>query len=530
VNNNSEERSENTHSISDLLSIIQGLQKELVSQRTELVSQRQELEQLRQTTKSVSNSLTVVPDKTTTRRRMLRRLVAGAAGAAALGTATIISAPAALAGTFDFNGAGSAGTNVSTANTLITYPSGSATFPLLTINNNSSASGSGSNPDNLSIGLLAKSNNSFGLYGWNTSTGGTAPSGVIGVSGNNGVLSDPFFTNSNGGVVGTSSTNPGTMGLSQTNSGVEGRSITGYGVKGIASTSGIGGAFGNDSADPNVGAPLRLALRSSSTAPTSTGSNRDAGEVVLDIAGRVYVCQAGYRLGGVPAPAFTFTNPGFPGGMINTNGANWRFMAPMVIKSGPPQIYPITFTADTDLHVQGELWLDQNTGRVYINNRTGSTNTSMLTNVGLTGSLPAFLPISRQVTFFATPSRFIDTRPLPTGINDPNNPYANGTSRTYKFSGTGGLVGRGGATVPAEATAIVGNATVVANSPGYLQISPNGLTGNDPSSLNFNASTATNNLFFIALNGNGQATIQTALYAGGTSTATVIIDLVGYIS
>lgn len=525
MNNNSEERSENTPSVSDLLSIIQGLQKELVSQRTELVSQRQELEQLRQITKPGSNSPNVIPDKATTRRRMLRKLVAGAAGISALGAASLATVPTSQAGisSFDFNGNPN-GTGLNTA-LAVTIINAAGNFPIFKFSN-TGGPGSGTDPNALPIGVYSQTSNSFAVYGSTTGTG-TAPTGVIGVSGDNGILTNAFFTNSNAGVVGTSNFNPGTVGLSQANSGVEGRSITGYGVKGIASTSGIGGAFGSDSADPNVGAPLRLALRSSSTAPTSTGSNRDAGEVVLDIAGRVYVCQAGFRTGGAPNPAFTFTNPGFPGGMINTNGANWRLMAPMVIKSGPPKLFPVAFDNDNELHVQGELWLDQNTGKLYINNRTGSTNTAMLTSVGLPAVPPTFLALSRNITFFATPSRFIDTRPSPQGINDVNNPYSNGASRVYNFNS---LIGRGSATVGSGATAIVGNVTVVSNSAGFLQISPNGLTGNDPSSLNFNPGTATGNFFIAPLNSNGQVTVQTALYSAGTSIAQVIIDLVGYIS
>jgi hypothetical protein len=528
----SQENAKNTPSVDELLNIIQVMREEMTRQRSELETQRREIEQIRQVATSSELSFKSA-DKaatTTSRRRMLRKLVAGAAGVAALGaTAAVTTTQVAQAGTFDFNGLGStpqAGSNASTGMTTIQPNTGFSTpIPLLKIDNTVSTSGSGTNPDSLSIGLLAKSTANYAVYGWNTSSSGTAPTGIIGISGNNGVLSDSFFSNSNGGVVGTSYNNPGTMGLSQTVAGVEGRSVSSYGVKGITST-GVGGAFGIDSTNANQGAPLRLGLRDSTT-PPSNAFTHNAGEISLDKVGRLYVCQAGNNpTPGSINPSFNYTNPGFPGGLYNNqSGPNWRFMAPMVVKTSAPKVSPTAFDSDNDLHVQGELWLDSSTGKLYVNKQTGSTNGTMLTNASLTNQLPVFVAVtSPSLHLLNPPSRFIDTRAAPTGINDIGNPIAHQVARTYTMTS---LIGRGGATIPTGATGIVGNVTVAGSSTtGYIQLSPSTPGGTDPSTLNFNVG-ITCNSFTVALSGTGGLTVMAAM-VNTAVTVNLIIDITGY--
>lgn len=166
-------------------------------------------------------------------------------------------------------------------------------------------------------------------------------------------------------------------------------------------------------------------------------------------------------------------------------------------------------------HATGELYMD-NAGNLWYCVTAGNPGTWR--KLGGTSTAGSFHPLT-------TPSRFIDTRPAPSGINDANHPYLSGTSRSYNMTS---LVGRGGATIPAGATGVYGNVTVVSNSAGYLQISPSGLTSSDPSTLNFSASVAIGNAFFSALNTSGQMTIQAALYSGGNASAFVIIDITGY--
>lgn len=169
----------------------------------------------------------------------------------------------------------------------------------------------------------------------------------------------------------------------------------------------------------------------------------------------------------------------------------------------------------TDLHSAGELYKDSS-GNIWYCVATGTPGTWR--KLGGSNAAGSFHPLTK-------PSRFIDTRPAPNGINDVNHPYLNGTSRTYTMTS---LVGRGGATIPDGATGVYGNVTVVTNSAGYLQISPGGLTSSDPSTLNFNANAATGNAFFSALNASGQMRVQTSLYSGGSASAAVIIDITGY--
>lgn len=483
MDTNSLEKAGSTPATDELLTIVKAMQAQLSAQHEEFDHKVAQLEtevaHLRQQV-PLDRAAAASSDRTTSRRRMLRKLVAGAAGVAALGVAANANQAQAATGlgNLDFNGTGGtpAATNAATGTTtIITAGVGfNNPVPLLTVNNTFNTSGSGTNPDNLSIGILGKSATSFGVYGINTG-GGTAPTGVIGVSGNNGVLTDPFFANGFGGVVGSSFANSGTVGLSQSKTGAEGRSLIAEGVKGI-SQSGIGGAFGNDSTDPNVGAALRLGLRNSLSAP-GPSSSHNAGEVVMDAEGRMYVCQAGNIVPGPVAPSAT--NPGFPNGLYNFNGSNWRFMAPMVVKSGPPPTpFVSTGNGDTDLHAEGELWLDRSTGVMYVNTLVGSTNSTMLQGLGIVGGqLPTFKPAGGpSIKFLPAPGTLIDTR---LGIGGPTGAF---TVQSWNLA----AITSGVNAIPSNAKAFFGSITVfgavayvnLLEINGFIQIYPKGSPSN----------------------------------------------------
>lgn len=174
----------------------------------------------------------------------------------------------------------------------------------------------------------------------------------------------------------------------------------------------------------------------------------------------------------------------------------------------------------TGTHQVGELYVNSN-GDLFYCVVAGTETTSIWRRVAGAGTAGSFTPL-------ATPSRFIDTRPAPQGIGDVNHNFANGDSRQYKLSGAGSLVGRGNVTLPSGVAGVYGNITVVSGSAGFMQVSPSGLTGNDPSTLNFNAGAATGNSFYSSLSATGQLTVQAALYAPTGNSAIVIIDITGY--
>jgi hypothetical protein len=169
----------------------------------------------------------------------------------------------------------------------------------------------------------------------------------------------------------------------------------------------------------------------------------------------------------------------------------------------------------TGTHQVGELYVNSN-GDLFYCAVAGTETTSQWRRVAGSATAGSLTPL-------ATPKRFIDTRPAPTGVGDPGNPYGNGTSRQYNMTTLGGGV------VPAGARGVIGNVTIVApSSGGYLQISPAGLTGTDPATMNFSAGVVLGNSFFSALNATGQMTVQTTLYGGAGASTNLIIDITGY--
>ncbi|HEV7810636.1 MAG TPA: hypothetical protein VGO64_08550, partial [Candidatus Limnocylindrales bacterium] len=116
-----------------------------------------------------------------------------------------------------------------------------------------------------------------------------------------------------------------------------------------------------------------------------------------------------------------------------------------------------------------------------------------------------------------TPSRILDSRGAGLGLIGRFNA---GTGRSLQVTGAGG--------VPAGATAITGNLTVVnQQAAGYLSVTPDVPVGTPPSSsLNFPVGDVRANGLTAALNAAGQLAITYTAPAG--KTADVILDVTGY--
>jgi hypothetical protein len=174
-------------------------------------------------------------------------------------------------------------------------------------------------------------------------------------------------------------------------------------------------------------------------------------------------------------------------------------------------------------HKAGELFVDQ-VGDLYFatgdpastNQERAATSWRKIVGPSTAGAFQLLNP----------PSRFIDTRALPFGINDVNNPFSHNTLRIYNFLT---LVGRGGASLPSNTKGIVGNVTVVSSSAGFLRISPVALDPvNDPSTLNFSGGAGTGNNFSALLSDSGTVVVYVYLYTPTNNSAQVIIDITGY--
>lgn len=522
----------------ELLAMFQAMRNEFSLQRAELeqkiVGLESELSHLKNQ-QPLAN--TVVQTEDTSRRRMLKKLAVGVAGVAALGMATAGVAPNAQAGTFDFNGNGvpGGGQNLAEGTNRIYNANNAQPFPMLILQNNSLTPGSPTaEPDNQSIGLLARSNSGLAVYAESRAATGTSPTGVLGISGNSSLFTNPLFQNEVGGIVGVSDTNAGVVGLSQSANAaaVSGIGGIGYGIKGVSIGS-VGGAFGVAAANqPTTGAALRLGLRDVFNPPGGVGSSHDAGEVYLDKLGRFYICQAGYNPPGTgKADEVVPTNTAsdalaFPKGFINPNGSSWRQMTPITIRSLDPDE---PFTRDPQLHVEGEIWVDNRSGTSYICIQSGTKDDPALNAaqvaIGLNPARRAvFKRIAGGTTFTAlpVPDRFVDTRPQSLiGTAQPG-PLIPGLD--YVFSMTG-RAGRDGQIIPTTATLIVGNITVIAPvGNGFVRLLPAGTPGNvGTSTVNFNSGFNTANSFNVLLVGG-----QVVLRVFQTTSVQVAIDVVGY--
>lgn len=378
-----------------------------------------------------SNSTTVLPKVSTSRRRLLKTLAAGAIGVAAvnlLGNAAIETAhaetftPAPL----EFNGYPGfpqPGQNSAVFTTLIktnqTSANGKAVYninspePLLTIDNDVSFTPTGTAPANLPLALYARSNSSHAIYGYSAVT-----SGIVGLSQNTSLPATNFFASMVGGVVGYSNAAKGVVGMSISQEGVAGLSSTNAAVYGVSET-GYGASFGvevatNTGTGPggglanDQGAAIRLGLRNSSGAPSGTTYPHNTGEIVLDKFARIFVCTT-TRVAATPKPETDVPQGAFYKGATSATAASWRQMPHMFIKNGAPPIGQ-GYTGDSELHSRGELWLDPTTGNLFSCVTPGSTDSSLLASIGLPTTQKAiFRPAANGLVFLPYPDRWLDT-------------------------------------------------------------------------------------------------------------------------
>ena len=135
--------------------------------------------------------------------------------------------------------------------------------------------------------------------------------------------------------------------------------------------------------------------------------------------------------------------------------------------------------------------------------------------VTINGSGLQFYPL-------ASPVRLLDTRASATaGCVINSGPFTNNETRTQAARTTC-------STIPTNATAIIGNITVVPTGPGFLTLFPSDATQPTVANSNFKAGEVTNNFFTVGLGaGDGAFKIFTQLFEAGT-TSHVIIDVTGY--
>ncbi|MBA3322658.1 MAG: hypothetical protein H0T45_14585, partial [Pyrinomonadaceae bacterium] len=122
------------------------------------------------------------------------------------------------------------------------------------------------------------------------------------------------------------------------------------------------------------------------------------------------------------------------------------------------------------------------------------------------------------------PVRLLDTRPGEPACDTPGTPLAGGLTRTQPAR-----VNCGGATIPTNALAVVGNATVVNNvqgaAAGFITLFPNGATQPTASNLNYVPGQVVPNAFTVAL-GSGDGAFN--IYAA--TTTDFVVDITGYYS
>ncbi|GEK20317.1 Ig-like domain repeat protein [Cellulomonas xylanilytica] len=118
------------------------------------------------------------------------------------------------------------------------------------------------------------------------------------------------------------------------------------------------------------------------------------------------------------------------------------------------------------------------------------------------------------------PVRLLDTRPGPAQVGDVSGPVPSGVVQTVQVRGKAG--------VPADATAVIVNATVTGTvGPGNLRIYPAGTAVPNASVVNYAPGYDKANQTIVQLSSSGKLSF---LSDAGGSTAHVILDVVGYVT
>jgi hypothetical protein len=168
------------------------------------------------------------------------------------------------------------------------------------------------------------------------------------------------------------------------------------------------------------------------------------------------------------------TGSGFGLYIDNSGSSNWPLVvkskagvSPLVLTGGAASAGPPT----SGLHVQGELYLDQNAVLFYC------------TAVGTPGTW-VNLSTGNNLVTLSTPARVYDSRIGQQPSTSPKSPITNGG--VVNIDVTGAKAGGGNSGVPSGATAVLGNVTMI-NGPNttFLTVFAAGTTA--PSTSNINA-------------------------------------------
>ncbi len=140
-------------------------------------------------------------------------------------------------------------------------------------------------------------------------------------------------------------------------------------------------------------------------------------------------------------------------------------------------------------------------------------------SLGCTGSQGYSVTISNGLQFYPLPKpiRLVDTRAGQTGCDTPGAPISGGTDRTQLARRTCDSV-----TIPANAVAITGNITPVADATGFVTLYPSNASRPNVASSNFATGKIVNNVFTVRLGPDGSFKI----YASATTD--VVVDVSGY--
>ncbi|MBS1788054.1 MAG: putative Ig domain-containing protein, partial [Acidobacteria bacterium] len=255
----------------------------------------------------------------------------------------------------------------------------------------------------------------------------------------------------------------------------------------------------------------------SGTAGFSVASNAGGQRTgTLTIAGQtVTVIQSA-----ISCPALTLSPAALPNAQLNAAYSQ----AITVTPSSPP----FNFTVVNGVLPNG-LQLAANGQLAGVPTQSGTFNfTVAVTDAnGCSGSKGFTLTVdpgavsATNLQFYplAHPVRLLDTRVGFTGCDSPAAKIAGGTSRTQTAAGRT----CDGLTIPANAAALVGNATSVQSGGGYFTLYPSDIAKPNSANSNYSANQILNSLFTVRLGANDGA------FKIFTSTDTdIVVDITGY--